>query len=223
MVFSIESSIRTMTDTPVWIIESSASINDGSGAVTVHALTLQQAPGVPLGLLEAWAGELADPRETRSMDDETSRAVAAALIQAQLGVTVDIVTFRIGGGTIHAGEGEDVADLTNGLARLGLARSAALATWLVELPLPVAGPPPQDWRVLGDLLTDADTPFLVAFGRVDGNDRPLVVVLNGAAGIVLWFSQPLQKAIRDHFAERLDSGLSRQDATPMAQSPEGRN
>jgi hypothetical protein len=90
--------------------------------------------------------------------------------------------------------------------RLNLSLDADdLSAALLNLPLPVFSSPPSGWKTLNDLASKG--PFVAIAALASTQDQPLLAVVSGTTGFVVWFTKPQAEALRDHVTRALKRKL----------------
>lgn len=110
------------------------------------------------------------------------------------------------------GLGVTAVDAAQWLSLLGYEQPSNLAANLLETPVPLLGSPPQEWLKIGELVgANAPSPFVIAAGLAAWNERPILAILAGGTGVVVWFAKPFARTVRDHYVETLEERLQRDD------------
>lgn len=74
-----------------------------------------------------------------------------------------------------------------------------------NLPIPMLGSPPHDWKGLAELISAAGAGFIASGMAVA--DKPVIALVAGGGLTVFWFAKPHAKLIRDYSTGRLDRRL----------------
>lgn len=192
-------------DLSQWIIESTAQefSRDGKPAFGIQSLATQLVE--PLSQDQAVRLSGNDALEQVAHVERVSR-----LVHERLGV--QIRAAAVGVRPLGEGPGLTAEHVTNWLAALGYEASGELAESLLMTPVPVLGSPPEEWLKIGELVgAKAPSPFVIAAGLAVWNERPVVAILAGGTGLVVWFTKPFARTVRDHYVEVVRERLERRD------------
>lgn len=144
-----------------------------------------------------------------------SRATAEIqeLIEDRLGLQADFRRVSLDDARVDADEDDSVTPelvdmMASWLELLGVPGDLALAETLLRTPVPVLGSPPEEWKGIAELIGNlAPSPFLAAAGWSAWGDRPVLAVIAGSTGLVVWFGKPLGDTVIDHLVKTLKSRL----------------
>lgn len=196
--------------TSEWVIASDAYIADehGDAVVVIHSDATHLNP--PLTSADvATLIEMNVPRRRTSR--RRSRAgLVSNLIGRRLGIQMLPFTTWISGSSTDASDEsliQMISDLLDHRALftyLDLPPGVGLAEALLNTPVPVLGSPPEAWTLLAEVLKNPRTsPYVIAAGVAGWTDRPLIIVLSGSTGLVIWLGKPFVETVRDHFVKSL--------------------
>lgn len=143
-------------------------------------------------------------------------------LHERLGVEMQLRYLAVGGDRFQEIRGEiDTTELDEVLRGIGLTGGMQLAEAVYALRVPTLGSPPEGWKGLGSILTGSNGAFAIFAGFDATTGRPILAVLTGATGFVVWFAAPYVQTVRDHFNGLLRSYLQKNfpvDATPKKQA-----
>lgn len=191
-----------------WIVESRAQLSDGPGpSLVMHSA----AYGLLENFDESEAKQFADAIRRGTYREPVLRG-AERTMNTRLGLEHTAVGAGVGWPELSSPEDSYQQELNGWLSRVGLPAADAIGDVVLHLQIPVLGSPPEDWKTVATLLGDsAPSPYLITCGIAAWGDRPVLALLSGATGVVIWFSQPFASTIRDHFADRLKRRLEQPD------------
>lgn len=194
-----------------WVISSDAYIDDAQGElqVVIHSMATHLSPSFSNSDLEQIA---AHHRAHTGYVGASIIANTETLIRTRLGVEVKLENVGLHDGNQSDAEGDEAVleTIESWLARLALPVNIGLGEALLRTPVPILGSPPETWRLIAEILKDRHTsPYAIAAGFAAWTDRPLIFLLTGSTGLVIWFGKPFGETIRDHFVNSLQERLER--------------
>lgn len=197
-----------------WVISSDAYIDDAQGElqVVIHSMATHLSPSFSNSDLQRLT---ARHRANTGLVGAGLITDTETLIRSRLGVEVELKNVGLHDGNPSDAEGDEVdlatiKTIESWLVRLGLPASFGLGEALLRTPVPVLGSPPETWRLIAEILKDRQTsPYVIAAGFAAWTDRPLIFLLTGSTGLVIWFARPFGETIRDHFVKSLQERLER--------------
>lgn len=207
---TLESAADLSLQTSQWVIASEASISDAEGRLDLVIHSLAANPSTPFTALDG--EQLLDLSGQRSTLPQQAIPKAEQLFEARLGLQMRVREVGVGGPNISVDAKANELTIGTWLLRLGLPYEPRLGKVVLRTPVPVLGSPPQDWQQLSALIGNAaPSPFLLAAGVAAWGDRPVLALISGGTGVVMWFGKPFAQTVRDHYVGILQKHLERDD------------
>lgn len=186
-----------------WTIASDASINDDQdrAVIVIHSLATAVTP------ISFKDSLLADLAQFGALDSPVYSGFAA-IIEERLGIQLDIKYLVQSEFGAPRHERVSTQLLEAWLRHMGLPPDLDLAAVLLQIPVPVLGSPPEEWKKIADLVSGAaPSPYLFAAGYAAWGDRPALAIIAGGTGLVVWFAKPFGTTVRDHYVKTLKAHL----------------